>query len=146
MKKYDECLLNIEWARENNYPKNKMKVLDEREEKCKIMKEKVNPEDEKKNNPWNYFKLSHPPNPKIPFIVECLTMTKTGTFGRGIYALRDLKPGDIIAIETPTINILYQSDDGRYKFCCVCLKACLLNLVPCTKTGTINYFYYFSVS
>lgn len=140
MKKYDEALKNIQWARKNNYPANKMKTLNEREQKCRAMKEVVDPEDEKKNDPWEYFKLSHHHNPRFPSIIEHLILKKTESYGRGIYTLCDLVPGDIIAIEKPAINILFDTDDGRYKHCCNCTKASMLNLIPCSKSGKIVLF------
>lgn len=99
-KKYKECLQNIQWARENDYPADKAQKLIEREEKCKSHL-KAQEEDEEAVK--NFLQLSYPANPKIPFIVDCLEMRANGKFGRGIFTTRDLKAGDIIAIEEPVL-------------------------------------------
>lgn len=124
---YKECLANIELARQHGYPKDKIQKLDEREEKCKKLMEihRADP----KNDPWNFFKLSHPPNEKIPFIVNCLELKENKKFGRYIVTNSDLKPGDIIAIEEP----FYTFTDKNVCFsrCAYCLKSNKLSLIPC---------------
>lgn len=47
----------------------------------------------------NFSKLSHPPHPKIPFIVNCLELKENDKYGKHVVTNRDLKAGDIIAIE-----------------------------------------------
>lgn len=135
LKKYDEALKNIQWARENDY--ENIQKLNDREEKCKKLKEQqvIDPLDD----PFDFFKLSYPPNPKIPFIVECLEMRKTKKFGRGIYATRDLKTGDIIAIEDSVIRRLFPPSAAGYSICCNCLKSCNMNLIPCLKNSTLMF-------
>jgi len=128
----EECLKNIEWARENGY--KSLSRLDEREEKCKKL-----PQFEWKNvveNPWNFFKLSYPANEKIPWIVDCVEVQTTEKYGRGIYATHDLKAGDIISVEEP---LLLLEDSGFCKHCMNCHKTCLLNLIPCAQTSSMMF-------
>jgi hypothetical protein len=128
---YDECLKNIEWARENGYPASKMIKLNEREEKCKnLMANAVKPEDLS-----NFFKLSYPANEKIPWIANCLEMKTTEKYGRGIYATKDLNSGDVISVEDAYMAFFDQI--GIYKHCSNCYKSYMMNLIPCTRTG--NY-------
>jgi len=130
----EECLKNIEWARENGYPKDKLSRLDEREEKCKKF-----PQSGWKNvaeNPWNFFKLSYPANKKIPWMVDCLEVRTTQKYGRGIYATRDLKAGDIICIEEQLFFLL---NDAYYKHCMNCHQTCMMNLIPCTQTASMMF-------
>jgi SET and MYND domain-containing protein 4 len=135
LKKYDECLLSIKWARENGY-KNEQK-LKNREEKCKkLMEDEVK---DPKDDPWLYFQLSYPANPQIPFIVDCLEIKKSKKFGRGIYTTRDLNVGDIIAIEPPITTRMFPPVDIEFIHCCNCLKACQANLIPCTKTSNFMF-------
>lgn len=126
-KLFKECLANIELARQHGYPANKIQKLNEREEKCKTLMEtyKADPT----NDPWNFFKLSYPPNEKIPFIVNCLELKENKKFGRYIVTNSDLKPGDIIAIEEP----FYSFTDKKVCFsrCAYCLKSNKLSLIPC---------------
>lgn len=127
VKQYEKCLENIELARKHEYPAENAQKLNEREEKCKKLAEthRANPE----NDPWNFFKLSHPANEKIPFIANCLELRENEKFGRYIVTNSDLKPGDIIAIEEPFYKCI--SRDFAYSRCAHCLKSNMLSLVPC---------------
>jgi hypothetical protein len=130
---FDECLKNIEWARKNGYPEDKLSKLDVREQKCKKMRlkgRKNKPED-----PWEFFKLSYPPNKKIPWIVDRLELRTTEKYGRGIYATKDLKAGDVISIEDPVVCFL--DDKHYYKHCNNCSKSCMMNLIPCNHSGKL---------
>lgn len=77
---YELCLQNIQLARDAGFPSDKQELLDIREEDCKrLMKEhQPNPDDDL----WSFFKLSYPPNEKIPFIVNCLELRKSDDYGR----------------------------------------------------------------
>lgn len=71
-----------------------------------------------KNDPWTYFKLSHSPNEKIPFIVDCLELKTDQKYGRHIVTTRDLQPGDVIAIEKIVFpNIQKTAIYSRCSFC-----------------------------
>ena len=136
-KYYKECLQNIQWARENNYPADKMAKLDEREEKCKkLMEEKKDEPTNKNDDPWVVFELTRPANKKIPFIVDCVELKKTAN-GHGIYATKDLNPGDVISVEESIVYFL--RDESYYERCFNCYKPNLLNLIPCNKTASIMF-------
>ncbi|XP_070496187.1 uncharacterized protein [Chironomus tepperi] len=109
--------------------------LDEREEKCKkfILEGRKNTDED----PWNFFKLSYPANSKIPWIVDCLEVRTTEKYGRGIYATRDLKPGDILCIDKSVINFIEQ--DVFYLHCYNCFKTSMLNLIPCNQTASMMF-------
>lgn len=126
MKRYEKCLENIQLARENNYPVDKLPILQEREQKClKMLESKPDEFD----NTMHFFKLSYPPNKKIPFIADCLELHEDEKFDRHIITNKDLVVGDIIAIEEPFYKFLNRS--VSYKRCSYCLKSSLLSLVPC---------------
>ena len=132
-KLYDHCLENIQLARKNGYPANKMSKLDEREAKCK---ERMNkPKDEKTEDFWDFFKLSYPANPKIPWLVDCVEMKWTRQYGRGIYAKQDLIAGDVICVEQPIFN--FTKEGWGFYQCFNCFKANALNLIPCDHTGKL---------
>jgi SET and MYND domain-containing protein 4 len=124
---FDLCLQNIQMARDNNYPAEKSERLDRRERECKeLMKTlKPNPDD----NPFNFFKLSYLANPKYPQIVDCLEL-KNDKKGKHVVATRDLKTGDIIAIEEPDFVTLTPA--ARLYRCNYCTKDQLLNFIPCS--------------
>jgi len=137
IQRYEDCLKNIEWARENKYP-NKLK-LTEREKKCKELMEKA----VKHEDPNDFFKLSYPANEKIPWIADCLKMRTTEKYGRGIYATKDLKAGDIVCVEEPIIHcfkdISNDLGDAYYMHCYHCFKTCMLNLIPCIRTNALMF-------
>jgi tetratricopeptide (TPR) repeat protein len=128
---YEESLKNIEWARENGFSYDKLAKLKGREKKCNqyIMEGRRNVAED----PWNFFKLSYPANEKIPWIVDCLEVRTTEKYGRGIYATKDLKAGDIISIEQPVIHILCER--SYFRRCANCFTTCNLNLIPCSRSG-----------
>ena len=130
---FDLCLENIQRARDSNYPKEKIEKLNKREEECKkqMKTQKPNPDDD----PFKYFKLSYPPNPKYPQIVDCLEVN----LNKNIVTTRDLKTGDIIAIEDP-ISVKV-NDIASLHRCNFCIKDNLMNLIPCPGCAIGNVFY-----
>lgn len=84
--------------------------------------------------PWNFFKLSHPANPKIPFVADCLELKNDESFGRYIVAKHSLKPGDIIAIEEPFFKNIELS--ASHLRCANCLQSNMMNLVPSSLSSS----------
>lgn len=81
---YEKCLENLNLARDYGFPAEKISTLNYLEEKCKkLMKDEVKSDDD---DPWTFFKLSYPPNEKIPFIANCLELHNSSNFGRLITA------------------------------------------------------------
>jgi SET and MYND domain-containing protein 4 len=130
MKQADKCIENIELARAHNY-QNEAR-LQERQQKAEKLKQTQREDPE--NDPANFFKLSYPPNKKIPPFADCLEIRQNAQFGRHIITTRALKPGDIVAIEEPAFKCLYET--GRYSRCLNCLKMNMLNLIPCDQNCT----------
>ena len=125
-KLFKECLENIKLARKNGYPAGNMAKLNARETKCKQMME-AGCEDVRFNI-WDFFKLSHPSNDKIPFIINCLELRENDIFGRHIITTKDLKTGDVIAIEEPFFQLT--TEPSRLTHCSICLKGNNMNLIP----------------
>ena len=121
-----ECLDNIKLARDNGYPTDKLHKLQAREDKCESLLETGN----KKFDIWSFFKLSHPANEKIPFIINCLELREDEKYGRHIVTTQDLKTGDFIAIEEPFCKI--RAENSIYSRCSSCLKLKNLCLIPCS--------------
>ena len=136
-KLFRKCLKNIQLAKENNYPKDKMRILNERELKCKSQM-KNNYERERKIDNWNVFELTHPANKKIPYIVDCLEVKSNEKYGRYIITNKDLSVGDIVAIEEPSCQVLFDVTKG-YSYCVYCCKDELLDLLPCSDCVTSKY-------
>lgn len=126
---YQKCVENIKLARENNYPGEKMKTLDDREQKClKLIKSGLR---DVEFDVWDFFKLSYKANKRIPFIIDGLELAENEKYGRMIVTTRDLKAGNIIAIEEPAFKVL---DEIALKYrCSYCLKNNHYSLIPCEK-------------
>lgn len=79
-KEYQLCLKNIELARNYCDDITRLAFLSKLEKECKelMIYDYRKVEDE----PWNFFKLSHQQNDKIPFIADCLKLHNSETFGR----------------------------------------------------------------
>lgn len=123
---YDKCMRNILLARNHGYPENKIKKLREREFECKKLMNELKPDPTE--DPWNFFKLSYEPNPKVPFLVNCLEIRNSNA-GKVLVTNQDLKPGDIIAI-TDTI-FRFADPTARCHRCSYCFADCLMDLEPC---------------
>lgn len=135
---HEKCLRNIDLARDNGYPEKNFFILEKRSVKCRhqIVIGKLAQEDE---SPFEFIKLTHEPNEKLPFVAKCLELNQSEKFGRFITTNQDLKVGDIVAIEKPHFKVLksdarYEScqETNRYQRCTFCLKDNLLDLLPCS--------------
>lgn len=134
MKLYEKSLKNIQMAFDNNYPKENYEVLKKREEKCRaLLNQQV-----KLANHWNFFKLSGKSNKKLPYVVDSLELKISKKYGKHIVTNKNLKVGDILAIEKPFCGVLISESrfvevDRNNKFirCTNCLSDNLLDLIPC---------------
>lgn len=129
IEEYEACIENIQLAIDFGYPKDKVNKLLERHDKCIELIECC--EKELNQSPWNFFKLSHEANKKIPYIVDCVEMKKSKKYGRHLITNKRLKAGDIIAIEKPFYKFIMNS--SRFTHCANCLKSEKLNLFPCME-------------
>jgi len=134
MKEFRKCISNIQRAKEHGYPEIKLPVLDERLEKATRLKEVEVPADPE-NNPFDYFKLSYPAHQKNCSIVECLELAVNNKYGRQLITNKDLKAGDVIAIEQAAMKV-FLTNQTRFQFCAYCLKSNKMDLMPCKKCIT----------
>lgn len=110
---YEHCLNSLKLAEPNHEDKNS---IDDIREKClKAMKKKK----DKSTFPNCYrFKLTFPPNPKMPFFIDSLNTGQDFVFGKVLTSSRDLRAGNVIAnINNPLVVI---SDDMRESLCFQC--------------------------
>lgn len=131
--RYQTCIDNIKLARQNH---ERLPELDELDCKCQEMISKHHEEEEEKCV-WDFFKLSHQPNQKIPFISSYLKPIQLGEFGRCVITTRNLYPGEVVAIEEPFLRVL--NKDSRHQRCACCLKSNFMSLIPCEKCTTSNW-------
>lgn len=129
LKQYEASLKNIEWARQYEFPQEKIQKLIDREEKCRELMD----EDYEQNKTLlnEFFRLTYPANPQVPFVVDCLQQKTIDETTKGIFATRDLKAGDILAIEDPFAFGFMVHHLG----CCVCMRINKLNLIPSKENG-----------
>lgn len=127
-KMYNFCLENIELAKMYGYPERLMEKLNKRESACKKSLEAESESDDE--DVILAPKLTHPPHPKVPFIANCLEMRESAELGRYIVTTKDLKVGQVIAIEEDFCSLILPN--VRYQRCSNCLQECSLNLIPCT--------------
>lgn len=135
---FDNCLKNIQLAKQNKYPDKKMKKLDNRKDLCL---EKINNTYivNKMNIPVGaeFLKLTAEPNQNLPFIANCLQLKSDEKFGRYITTNKDLNPGDIVCVEEPFSTFLLPIH--RYKYCATCLNDNFLDLISCNNCTSTMY-------
>lgn len=136
LKEFVACKENIEMAITVGYPRRKLKTLQDRLERCQQQIEllKCNPQTETIKH---FFKLSHPSNEKIPYIIDGIELRESDEYGRHLITTRKLNAGDIIAIEKPFFK--YITNEARFTHCANCLKSEKLNLLPCKKCNFSKY-------
>ncbi|CRK89367.1 CLUMA_CG003123, isoform A [Clunio marinus] len=143
LKIYDKCLNNIQLARDQNCLPDKMKSLDDLQEKCL---EEFNEDQTTNENPWDFFKLSYPANKRLPFVADCLEVKCDNKYGRHVITNKPLKVGDILAIEEPFFKIVKSDPEDNeypmaniYVYCAYCLNDNLMDLIPCTECLTTMF-------
>lgn len=123
---FELCLENIKLAVDCGYPEAKIDTLVERQEKCLDLLEAADPVKHE-----NFFKLKHPLNPKINFVIDAIELCESEKFGRHLITNRALKTGEIVCIEEPFHKFIM--NEARFTNCANCLKSEKLNLFPCLK-------------
>lgn len=141
LKRYQKCLESIKIAKNILNLSANDSTFNDFEECCLKNIPSKEEEEENDDDPWKFFKLSYPKHDKIPFIIDCLKPTETWKYGRCVTTTRDLKPGDVVAIEEPYFRMLNR--DSRHIRCANCLRFNLMNLIPCpgrcTKCETCQF-------
>lgn len=138
-KNYELCLENIALAKRSGYPERLTEKLNKREAECRAHlddEQEMSGEDEDEEVILTP-KLSYPPHAKVPFIANCLEMQQSEELGRYIVANRDLKVGQVIAIEDGFCTLTLPC--VRYRRCANCLDECELNLIPCEHCSSTMY-------
>ncbi|KAG4078961.1 hypothetical protein HA402_010913 [Bradysia odoriphaga] len=126
MKRYANSLENIRLARiQSEFVTDTN--LDERESRCNEYLK-----DENVNDAGEKLSLSYTPHSRVPFLANCLELSEDDKFGRYIKTNRDLRPGDVVAIEEPLLKFIGVKAKyfHRYQRCYNCFKSNHLNLLP----------------
>jgi hypothetical protein len=77
----------------------------------------------------DFFKLSYQANDKIPYIIEGIEAKSSEKYGNHVITTKDLKTGDIIAIEEPFLSAV--NPNFYHERCAYCLNHNFYNLIPC---------------
>ncbi|KAL7024665.1 hypothetical protein ACKWTF_013151 [Chironomus riparius] len=137
LKHYNRALKNIEMAISNNYPQKNLDKLMKRKELCESNKNNDQEKFAYKAIGEENLKLSHEPNPKLPFIAKCLELKSDDQFGRYVVTNKRLSAGDIIAIEEPFSKCVLPS--SSYRYCVNCLTDNFLDLIPCKSCSAVMF-------
>lgn len=140
LRMYERCLENIDMAKSiGTYPSKLLPKLLYRESLCQ--NEIVSGLSATKSNLMSQYKykpkLSHYPHSDVPFISELLQLEETASFGRSVVTTKEIKPGEVIAIEN-SYEFAVKSSHS-YKRCANCLTENNLNLIPCSGCTSVMF-------
>lgn len=124
----DKCLVDIEMAKNSNYPEQLKDKLEARLAKCS---------EAKKNDHFmdgvfiaHEPKLSFDENPEYEGVANCLKIHENDEYGRHIITTRDLKIGQTILIEQPFAAIDKRFYMAGHSRCHSCFERCQ-NFITC---------------
>uniref|UniRef100_A0A182NV42 SET domain-containing protein n=1 Tax=Anopheles dirus TaxID=7168 RepID=A0A182NV42_9DIPT len=132
MHRYEDCLENIRLARDSNYPERLAEKLKKREENAKKALEMMKAAEttsQARKDFADEIKLSFDSHENASQIANCLELRKNDEFGRHMVTNRQLNVGDVVMIDTPFVNVLF--DDLRCIRCAFCCGERLFTLIPC---------------
>lgn len=118
---YDRCLIDIQLAKDANYPERLMHKLEDRKRECnkRIESDTISTSTE----PMLSFKA----NNELPCMADVLQIEKDDQYGRLLRAKRDIQIGETVLIEEGYIHIIYGQESNRCDFC----GKEKMNFVPC---------------
>lgn len=92
------------------------------------------------------LRLTHTPNPTIPYISSCLKLRTSVKFGNHVFTGRNLAIGDVICIEKPLFGGMYAEDgsanhekDSHFQRCFHCFSYSNMNLFPCENCNFVLF-------
>lgn len=126
---FDRCLVDIQLAKENNYPDNLAPKLNNRKEKCLKALDSMT-----KATLREPLKLSFEKDNEFPYMANVLKIEKDTFYGRMITAKQDIAIGQTILIEKAYVRAV-SGDEVR---CEVCGKQ-QMNFIPCKDCADTFY-------
>lgn len=127
MRMYDECLKDIDLAKQAGYPEHLMPKLEQRMARC--LKEMP-------KNSQNQEKLSIEPNEQFPYLSNVAEIQRNGVNGDYcVIAKTDIDVGQPIVVEEPFYAHIW---DGFGMHCNICAEV-YGNLVPCEKCAAAMF-------
>lgn len=128
LKMYGKCLVDIDLAKKNNYPKRLIPDLEERKSSC------LKHIDEQSPDQNGISQLSLYEDGDFPGVSNSVQVEKFAG-KRSIVAKEDLHVGELIAVDKAFAKTSYTIYGWK---CNICLK-CHTNLVPCKKCTTAMF-------
>lgn len=124
MNRLDECLVDIELAKEHGYPSDLMPKLEQRKIDClKLIKEG------KSQSELLRTKLDFEPNEMFPCMANVLDIERDADGDYSVVAKEDIDIGKTIVVEKVFLGYLRELKAQK---CNICLKS-YTNLTPCDK-------------
>lgn len=124
---FDECLVDIELAKDSRYPVYLTEKLNERIRICNLVMLNNQRIPKRLREPLLSFKE----HKEFPGAAECLEIRKNDKYGQHIVTTRDLEIGQTILVEEPYSITTFSESKGRDR-CMHCFKECR-NFIPCTS-------------
>lgn len=121
MKRYENCLIDIELAINNGY--ENISKLEKIKADCLKMMKKAGSADRREE------KLGYPPNKQFPGMANVLQFESNPEYGRHVTATTNIDIGKTVLFKNIYFGEVFVT---RYEMCAICLKS-NTNLVPCTK-------------
>lgn len=121
MKMFDKCLIDIELAKQTDYPIESLAKLDKREVDClKMMKQE-------KQEVLLERKLSFQANKNFPCLADVVEVQRNEEFGRHVIAKCDIPAGKTILVEK---SFLSSTLSGPLTGCATCQRT-RMNFIAC---------------
>lgn len=124
LKMYAKCLVDIENAKRNNYPLDKMDKLDARKATC-LSKLETEIDQSEVFEP----KLDYVPNEMFPCLADVLQIENIRKYGRHIVAKADIEVGKTVMVDE---CFFAESITQKYARCAKCMRLGE-NLKPCNN-------------
>lgn len=129
MQLFERCLLDIQLAKDANYPGHSINKLEKRKQECihrlqsSIQQGPIKPA------------LSFDPDPKLPSMASVLQADINETYGRSLKAKCDIKIGETVLIEEEYVRTV---DCDVNNSCTNCGKR-LMNFIPCKNCADATF-------
>lgn len=122
LKMFSKCLIDIQLAKDSDYPQHLMKKLDDRKQRCISV--------QSGNLMAFELSLTYPGDENLPCMANILRIEVNDTYGRLITAAHDIKIGDIVLLEEDYVRFVV----GHNVKCNNCGKQ-NANFIPCENCG-----------
>lgn len=128
MQRYDQCLIDYNFARQSNFPHNMLSSLDEYRDNCLKLLAQI---DRKPRT----VKLSIDANSDYPCMVNSIKIVKNDFYGVEVVATSDIGIGETVLVEEAFTSISNSYDTMT---CFTCQITCA-NFIPCANCTDVMF-------